>query len=43
VFYPDRSPTQRVGIVPEVLVTPTVAGIRNGGDEVLQRALALVP
>ncbi len=43
VFYPDRSPTQRVGIVPDIHVTPTVAGIRNGVDEVLQRALSLVP
>lgn len=43
VFYADRSPTQRVGILPDVHVTPTIAGIQNGVDEVLQRALALVP
>jgi C-terminal processing protease CtpA/Prc len=43
VFYPDRSPTQRVGIVPDIHVTPTIVGIQNGVDEVLQRSLALVP
>jgi hypothetical protein len=42
VFYPDGTPTQRVGIVPDVVVTPTISGIQNGIDEVLQRALALV-
>lgn len=42
IFYPDGTPTQRIGIVPDVLVTPTIAGIQNGIDEVLQRALALV-
>ncbi|HWN07665.1 MAG TPA: S41 family peptidase [Steroidobacteraceae bacterium] len=39
VFYPDRSPTQRVGIVPDIVVTPTVAGIRDGRDEVIERAI----
>jgi carboxyl-terminal processing protease len=43
VFYPDGSPTQRIGIVPDVLVSPTISGIQHGIDEVLQRALALVP
>jgi carboxyl-terminal processing protease len=42
IFYPDGRPTQRVGIVPDVVVTPTISGIQNGIDEVLQRALALV-
>jgi C-terminal processing protease CtpA/Prc len=41
VFYPDRTPTQRVGIVPDVLVRPTRAGIAAGVDEVLERALDL--
>jgi C-terminal processing protease CtpA/Prc len=39
VFYPDHRPTQRVGIVPDVVVRPTVAGIRSGTDEVLEKAL----
>jgi len=39
VFYPDKTPTQRVGIVPDVVVTPTIDGIREGRDEVLEEAL----
>lgn len=44
VFYPDEEPTQRVGIVPDLEVRPTIQGIREGRDEVLEagvtRALA---
>jgi C-terminal processing protease CtpA/Prc len=39
VFYPDKKPTQRVGIVPDIEARPTVAGIRGGRDEVLEVAL----
>jgi hypothetical protein len=39
VFYPDKTPTQRVGIVPDVEVRPTIAGIRAGRDEVLEEAI----
>ncbi|MEJ2678160.1 MAG: S41 family peptidase [Gemmatimonadota bacterium] len=39
VFYPDGTPTQRVGIVPDVVVRPTIAGIRAGRDEVLEAAI----
>lgn len=39
VFYPDRSPTQRIGIVPDIEVRPTIAGIAQGRDEVLDAAL----
>ena len=39
VFYPDRRPTQRVGILPAREVRPTIAGIRDGRDEVLEAAL----
>lgn len=39
VFYPDHRPTQRVGIVPDVWVTPTIAGLRAGRDEVLEAAM----
>ena len=43
VSYPDGSPTQRVGIAPDIEVTPTIAGIRVGRDEVLEAALAAMP
>jgi hypothetical protein len=39
VFYPNKKPTQRIGIVPDVQVQPTIAGIRSGRDEVLEEAL----
>ncbi|MGD8321512.1 MAG: S41 family peptidase [Gemmatimonadota bacterium] len=40
VFYPDRTPTQRVGIVPDLVVRPTVEGIRAGRDEVLEAGVS---
>jgi C-terminal processing protease CtpA/Prc len=42
VFYPNKKPTQRIGIVPDVKAEPTIAGIRNGRDEVLEEALRQV-
>jgi hypothetical protein len=39
VFYPDKRPTQRVGIVPDVEVKPTIAGIVAGQDELLEEAI----
>jgi C-terminal processing protease CtpA/Prc len=39
VFYPDKTATQRIGIVPNVEVHPTIAGVRAGRDEVLEEAL----
>jgi hypothetical protein len=39
VFYPDHRPTQRTGIVPDVVARPTIAGIRAGRDEVLEAAV----
>jgi C-terminal processing protease CtpA/Prc len=39
VFYPDKKPTQRIGIIPNREVKPTIAGIRAGRDEVLEAAI----
>jgi len=39
VFYPDKKPTQRVGIIADIEAKPTVQGIRSGRDEVLEAAL----
>ncbi len=39
VFYPDKSPTQQIGIVPDIVARPTIAGVRAGRDEVLERAV----
>lgn len=40
-FYPDGTPTQRIGIVPDIKVTPTLDGIKAHKDEVLGRAVEL--
>ncbi|GGF00677.1 S41 family peptidase [Flavobacterium limi] len=42
VYYPDRRPTQRIGIVPDIEVKPTIKGIQEGRDEVLDRALMFI-
>ena len=39
VFYPDKIPTQRIGIVPNFEVHPTIAGIRAHRDEVLEEGV----
>ena len=39
VYYPNGKETQRVGIVPDIEVRPTLAGFRAGRDEVLERAI----
>jgi hypothetical protein len=39
VFYPDKRPTQRIGIVADIAARPTIQGIRSGRDEVLEAAL----
>jgi C-terminal processing protease CtpA/Prc len=39
-FYPDRRPTQQVGIVPDLVVRPTLRGFRAGRDEVLEAGVS---
>lgn len=39
VFYPNGDSTERVGIVPDSLVYITPEGVRQGRDEVLEKAL----
>jgi hypothetical protein len=39
VFWPDGRPTQRVGIVPDVVATPTIAGLKARRDEVFDVAV----
>ena len=42
VNYPDGTETQRIGILPDIEVKPTLIGIRNGKDEILERALEYI-
>ncbi len=39
---PDESETQRVGIIPDIEVKPTVNGIRDGIDEYVKKAIEYV-
>lgn len=42
VYYPDGTDTQRVGIVPDVKIEPTINGIKEGRDEVLEKAIEII-
>ena len=42
VYYPDGRATQRIGIVPDIEIRTTLAGLRAGRDEVLERALEYI-
>lgn len=41
-YYPDGRETQRIGIIPDILVKPSVEGLKNEKDEVLERALEYI-
>ena len=42
VYYPDGTETQRVGIIPDIEMKPTIKGIRNGEDELLDKAIEII-
>ena len=42
IYYPDGTKTQRVGIVPDIWCEPTMEGIRQGRDELLEMAIDLI-
>ncbi len=42
VYYPDGRETQRIGIVPDIVVKPTIKGIKAGKDELLEKAIELI-
>ncbi|MDR2130718.1 MAG: hypothetical protein LBP56_06075 [Odoribacteraceae bacterium] len=42
VLNPDGSRHHRIDVIPDVLVTPTIKGLREGRDEVLERVIELV-
>lgn len=42
VYYPDGTETQRVGIIPDIYVTPTIKGIKVGRDELLEKAIEII-
>jgi C-terminal processing protease CtpA/Prc len=42
VNYPNGGETQRIGIVPDIEVKPTIKGIRTGKDELLEKAIEVI-
>jgi len=42
VYYPNGQGTQRIGIVPDIEVKPTIQGIREGRDELLEKAIEII-
>ncbi|MDR2586280.1 MAG: peptidase S41 [Prevotellaceae bacterium] len=42
VYYPDGRETQRIGIVPDIIVKPTIQGIREGRDVLLEKAIEII-
>ncbi len=42
VYYPNGKETQRIGIVPDIEVKPTIRGIKEGRDEVFEKAIAYI-
>ncbi|WP_309607604.1 S41 family peptidase [Flavobacterium sp.] len=42
VFYPNKKETQRIGIIPNIKVKPTILGITQGKDKVLDRAIKFI-
>lgn len=42
VYYPDGTETQRIGIVPDIKVKPTLKGIKDGRDELMEKAIEVI-
>lgn len=42
VYYPDGRETQRVGIVPDIEIKPTILGVAEGRDELLEKAIGMI-
>jgi C-terminal processing protease CtpA/Prc len=42
VYYPNGKETQRIGIVPDITVKPTIEGIKKGKDEVIEKAIEII-
>jgi len=42
VYYPDDRETQRVGIAIDMEIKPTIKGIIEGRDELLEKAIEII-
>ncbi|MBY0162034.1 hypothetical protein H0178_40700 [Cytobacillus firmus] len=42
IFYPDKKPTQRIGVQPDIHLDPTIEGIMEGRDEYVEKAVEII-
>lgn len=42
IFYPNRKETQRIGIVPDVVVKPTISDLQNKIDPLVEKAFEII-
>ena len=42
VYYPNGAETQRIGIRPDIIIDPTILGIMENRDELLEKALQII-
>jgi C-terminal processing protease CtpA/Prc len=42
IYYPDGKETQRIGIVPDIETKPTIKGIKERRDELLEKAIEII-
>jgi C-terminal processing protease CtpA/Prc len=42
VYYPEGKETQRIGIVPDIELKPTIQGIKKGKDELINKAIDII-
>lgn len=42
IYNPDKSQTQRVGLKPDIYIEPTIQGVKEGRDELLEKAIDII-
>ncbi|KOP68286.1 hypothetical protein AMS62_25830 [Bacillus sp. FJAT-18019] len=42
VFDPEKKPTQRIGVQPDIRLDPTIEGLMEGRDEYIEKAVELI-
>ena len=42
VYYPDGTETQRIGIKPDIEIHPSIKGISEQRDEILEKAIEII-
>jgi C-terminal processing protease CtpA/Prc len=42
ILYPDGRETQRTGIIPDIIVRPSIDGIKSNTDDLVEKAVELI-